>query len=408
MKFPLIFLRISFFFLLMASFPATLFSQSPVPEGAVVEKIADGFQFVEGPLWRQPGYLVFSDIPANAVYKWTEEGGAEIFLSPSGNSNGLAEDLSGRLLLAQHGSRQVARIDENGVESGIATHYQDKRLNSPNDLTVKSDGAIYFTDPPYGINSSQEELGFYGIFRLDTGGELTLLDQSLSRPNGIAFSPDESRLYVNDSQARRIYVWNVKPDGTLENRTLLATMSGSGSADGMKVDTDGNLYSAGPDGVWIFKPDGTVLDKITVPGQTTNLNWGEEDRKTLFITSGSAVYRIRLNATGFQVFIEDSPVLPRQIELLNNYPNPFNPMTTIEFNLHRPMTVRIEIYNIQGQLLSILTEGNLSPGIHRVIWHAVDHNGAAVPSGVYYYRLTGRDNIENLSHSVTKKMLYLR
>lgn len=408
MKIFLILLRISFFFSLIACVPATLFSQSPVPEDAVVEKIADGFQFVEGPLWRNPGYLVFSDIPANTVYKWTEEGGTEIFLSPSGNSNGLAEDLDGRLLLAQHGSRRVARIDENGVESGIATHYQGKRLNSPNDLTVKSDGAIYFTDPPYGIDSSQEELGFYGIFRLDAGGELMLLDQSLSRPNGIAFSPDESRLYVNDSQARRIYVWDVQPDGTLENRTLFATMSGSGSADGMKVDTDGNLYSAGPDGVWIFKSDGTVLDKITVPEQTTNLNWGEEDKKALYITSGTAIYRIRLNATGFQVHVDDSPSLPRRMELLNNYPNPFNPKTTIEFHLHQPMTVRIEIYNIQGQLLSILTEGRLLPGIHRVVWHAVDQNGAIVPSGVYYCRLRGWDNADDFSRSVTKKMLYLR
>src|SRR3972149_4725840 len=183
-------------------FNMEVIAQSPVPSGATVEKVTDGYQFVEGPLWREPGYLIFSDIPANTVYKWAEAGGKEVFLIPSGNSNGLAADLQDRVLLAQHGNRRISRIEEDNTEIALATHYDNKKLNSPNDIAVKSSGSIYFTDPPYGINPNQEELGFYGIYCLTPDSNLYLLDNSLSRPNGIVFSPDETKLYVNDSQAR--------------------------------------------------------------------------------------------------------------------------------------------------------------------------------------------------------------
>jgi len=364
-------------------------AQSPVLEGAKVDKIAGGFQFVEGPLWREPGYLIFSDIPANTIYKWSADGGVETFLTPSGNSNGLAADLEGRLLLAQHGKRRIARIEKDGTEIGLATHYNGKRLNSPNDLAVKTDGSIYFTDPPYGINSSQEELGYYGIFRIAPGGQLYLLDKSLTRPNGIVFSPDEKRLYINDSQARKIYVWDVENDSTLANKRLFATMEGSGSADGMKVDTNGNLYSTGPGGIWIFAPDGSLIDKIPVTGQTTNLNWGNADRKTLYITSGNSVYMIQRNATGMTTWIlnDASSALPPHIKLLKNYPNPFNPSTTIFFQLTKPAHVVLKIFDVQGKLVKTINNNFVSAGEHRYIWDARNEADQRISSGIYFYRL---------------------
>ncbi len=370
-------------------FVSDTFAQSPVPEGAEVQRIKTGYQFVEGPLWLEPGYLIFSDITANTVYKWSPDGSVETFLKPSGNSNGLAADLEGRVLLAQHGKRSISRLETDGTESALATHYEGKRLNSPNDLAVKSDGSIYFTDPPYGINSSQEELGYYGIFRIAADGQLYLLDKSLSRPNGIVFSPDEKKLYVNDSQARKIYVWDVENDSTLTNKKLFATMTGSGSADGMKVDTNGNLYSAGPDGIWIFKPDGSVLDKIPVPETTTNLNWGDANRKTLYITADKSIYSISLNAIGITTKIspDHSFVVPLQIQLFNNYPNPFNPSTTISFGLTKPDHVVLQIFDVQGKLVKTITNDYISAGEHRFVWNARNDAGLRIASGIYFYRL---------------------
>ncbi|MCK5078094.1 MAG: SMP-30/gluconolactonase/LRE family protein [Calditrichia bacterium] len=258
-----------------------------------VEKIAEGFQFVEGPVWVDGIGLLFSDIPANTIYKWTPDSGVTIFLKPSGNSNGLTLDRNNHLLLAQHGNRQLVRLEKDGTQAALVTHYKGKPLNSPNDIAVKSDGAIFFTDPPYGISPEQEEIGFYGIYRLSPAGQLQLLDKSLRRPNGITFSPDESRLYVGDSEGRTIYVWDVENDSSITNKRQFVFMDAKGYTDGMKVDEKGNLFSTGPFGVWVYTPDGTVLDTILVPGQTTNCNWGDVDGKTLYITSGNAVYRVR-------------------------------------------------------------------------------------------------------------------
>lgn len=386
---------------LVLSWNLCTFANSPVPEDATLDKIADGFQFVEGPVWHPDGFLIFSDIPGNTVYKWDPAtGSTEAFHQPSGNSNGLSLDLQGNVLLCQHGKRRVARLEADGTETALATHYNGKRLNSPNDLAVKSDGSIYFTDPPYGISSGQEELGFYGIYRLTPEGKVMLLDKSLNRPNGICFSPDETKLYVNDSQARRIYVWDVKEDLTLGNRKLFYTMSGNGAADGMKVDTQGNLYSTGPGGVWIFAPDGSLLDKISVPGQTANLNWGDADYQTLYITAQKAVYKIRLNAVGAGVEV---PVgaLPTQFELRQNYPNPFNPSTTIAFTLKKPSHVSLSIFNAQGQKIHELASGEFAAGHHEFDWDATDAQGAPLASGIYFYQLTLDDQ------QVTKKMVYI-
>jgi gluconolactonase len=363
---------------------ALLSAQSPVPEGATVELVADGFDFIEGPVWRTEGFLLFSDINANRVYKWSEGGGVEVFLDPSGRSNGLALDKQGNLLLAQHEKRRIAKLDSSGVETNLADRYDGKRLNSPNDLVVKADGAIYFTDPPYGLGGTPSELGFNGIFRLNPDGTLLLLDQSLSRPNGIAFTPDQKKLYVNDSQVRRIYVWDVQTDGTIDNKELFYFMDENGSADGMKVDTDGNLYSTGPGGIWIFKSDGSLLDRIAVPGQTTNCNWGESDRQTLYITSANTLYRIRLNATGVITDRRQSMLqrVPNTFELYKNYPNPFNAATLISFYLPRAAQVELTIFNVLGQEIDAIAGGYLAAGRHAITWQADPQ-----PSGLYYYSL---------------------
>ena len=280
----------------MYALPAS--AQSPVPKDSVAVKIADGFSFVEGPVWKDGAGLLFSDIPENTVYQWTPESGVSVYLNPSGNSNGLALDSEGRLILAQHGKRRVARIEHDGTETELASMYDGKKLNSPNDMAIKSDGSIFFTDPPYGITSPQEELGFRGIFRISPAGDLQLLDSSLEYPNGIIFSPGESKLYAGHSKTMTVYVWDVVDDTTITNKQVFVQMPASCCTDGMKVDNAGNLFSTGPAGIWVYSPDGTVLDTIPVPGQTTNCCWGDADGKTLYITSGDAVYRIRVKTGG--------------------------------------------------------------------------------------------------------------
>jgi gluconolactonase len=194
--------------------------------------------------------------------------------------------------LAQHGKRRVAKI-VNGVETAVVDSYNGQKLNSPNDMTIHSDGTIYFTDPPYGIDEDDEELGFYGIYRLTSDGEIVLLDKSLVRPNGLAFSPDEKKLYVADSQERKIYVWDVDDQGMISGKKLFVDMISekSGSADGMKMGKDGFLYATGPGGIWIIDADGSVVATVDVPGQTTNCNWGPKG-EILYITSGDAVYKM--------------------------------------------------------------------------------------------------------------------
>ncbi len=268
---------------------------------AEIEKIADGFEFTEGPVWHPDGFLLFSDIPANTIYKWQPEQETEIFRQPSGNANGNTLDNSGRLISAEHGNRRVSLTEKDGEIVTLASQYQGKQLNSPNDLVVKSDGSIYFTDPPYGIESEQEELGFYGVYRLAPDGTLTLLVDDFVRPNGIVLSPDETKLYVNDSQEGHIRVFDVQPDGMLDNGKLFAELeppSEEGAADGMKVDIKGNIYSTGPGGVWIFSPNGDLLGIIETPEPPANIAWGDRDYKTLYITARKSLYRIRLKNSG--------------------------------------------------------------------------------------------------------------
>jgi len=270
--------------------------------GATVEKVADGFQFTEGPLWVD-GALLFSDIPANTIYKWTPGmDKAEVWRKPSGNSNGLTLDTAGRLLACEHSTRRVSRTEPDGTITTLAERYEGKRLNSPNDVVVHSGGGIYFTDPPYGLPNMKEgkELPFSGIYLLRPDGTLVLLDDSLALPNGLAFSPDEKVLYVDDSGLMIIRAYDVQPDGTLTNARRFAELKRpkEGVPDGLKVDRYGNVFCTGPGGVWVFNSAGEKLGVIETPEVPANLAWGGDDFKTLYITARTGLYRVQVKTGG--------------------------------------------------------------------------------------------------------------
>ena len=289
-----------------------------VPAGAKIEKLGGGFTFTEGPVWTREGYLLFSDIPQNVIRKWTPDGKFTVFRKPSGfngtgapagafiGSNGLTLDKEGRLTICEHGNRRVTRLEKDGKLTVLADKYEGKRLNSPNDAVYKSDGALYFTDPPYGFPTEdkdpRKELKFNGVYRL-ANGKLQLLYQDLSRPNGIAFSPDEKYLYVGNSDAQK-KLWmrfEVKPDGTLGNGKVFHDVTqetAEGVPDGMKVDSKGNVYGSGPGGIWIFSPAGKHLGTIQPPEVPANCGFGDKDGKTLYITARTGLYRVRLNVAG--------------------------------------------------------------------------------------------------------------
>lgn len=269
---------------------------------AKVEKLSTGFKFIEGPVWDKRGFLLFSDIGANTIYKLAPDRQISIFRHPAGRANGNTLDREGRLITAEH-DRRLVRTEKNRILTVLVERYGNKRLNSPNDVVVKSDGSIYFTDPPYGIDKAKEELGFYGVYRRSPDGTLILLTKEMVRPNGLAFSPDEKTLYVSDSEKGHIRVFPVKSDGKLSKGRVFAQLAGpkdKGVPDGMKVDVQGNVYCSGPEGVWIFSPNGQLLGKILVPEVVTNLAWGDKDYKSLYITATQSLYRIRLNVRGVQ------------------------------------------------------------------------------------------------------------
>jgi len=287
---------------------------------ANTEVLAAGFEWSEGPVWSQAGgFLLFSDIPNNEVLKWTAAKGIELYMKPSGytgvapwgrepGSNGLLFDAQGRLVLMEHGDRRVSRMDVDGGKVTLADRYEGKRLNSPNDGVMKSNGDLYFTDPPYGLPKQAEdprrELDFCGVYRW-SAGKLTLLTREMTRPNGIAFSPDEKTLYVANSDPRKA-VWMafpVNPDGTLGAGRVFADVtamvgdSSPGLPDGLKVDAAGNLFATGPGGVHIFAADGKRLGRIATGEATANVAWGD-DGSTLYITADMYLCRIRTKTRG--------------------------------------------------------------------------------------------------------------
>jgi gluconolactonase len=304
-----------------------------VPAQARLEKVATGFTWTEGPVWIQSGYLMFADIPSNSIRTWTPGAGASIFMQPSGyqgsapydgpepGSNGMTLDRSGRLTVAGHAQQNVwrlERIDAKAQITILADTYQGKRLNSPNDLVYKSDGSLYFTDPPYGLRTQKDDdpakqLQVNGVYRIPSAADqkpgaepsrtqLQLLIKDLPRPNGVAFSPDEKYLYVNNSEPKKIWMrYTVRRDGTLTDGMLFCDATSDtrpGAPDGMKVDQKGNLYSAGPGGVWIFSPDSKHLGTIDFPEKVANVAWGDTDYKTLYVTASSSIYRISLKIPG--------------------------------------------------------------------------------------------------------------
>jgi gluconolactonase len=276
---------------------------------AQLEQLGTGCEFTEGPVWHAEGkFLLFSDIPANKMKKWTAEEGITNFRVPSGKSNGLTYDKQGRLVTAEHANRRVSRTEADGTVVTIASHYEDKRLNSPNDVIVKSDGSIYFSDPPYGLTADygvegEQDLDFQGVYRLSPDGQtLTLLVDDFDRPNGLCFSPDESILYINDTERMHIRVFDVQSDGTIANGRIFAEEEGEdGVPDGMKIDVHGNVYLAGPGGIWIFDPSGEHLGVLQTPERAANLGWGGDDWSTLFITASTSLYSIQCKVSGIPV-----------------------------------------------------------------------------------------------------------
>ncbi|MEK7397180.1 MAG: SMP-30/gluconolactonase/LRE family protein [Candidatus Poribacteria bacterium] len=264
-----------------------------------LQQIAKDLKFTEGPVWCPEGYLLFSDIPADTIYKWTPDGKLEKFRSPSGNSNGLTLDRQGRLIACEHGNRRVSRTELDGTIKILAEKYNGKRLNSPNDVVVKSDGSIYFTDPPYGVEQAKRELDIQGVYRISPDGVLTLLVNDFEKPNGLAFSPDEKVLYVGDTDRKHVRAFDVKPDGTLANGRIFADLSAEkqNGPDGMKVDEKGNLYvTSGV--VWGFDKAGKHLGDIVTPEPPANCAFGGKDNKTLFITARTSVYKVQLKVKG--------------------------------------------------------------------------------------------------------------
>lgn len=278
-----------------------------VDEGAEVERLATGFIFTEGPIWNgRERALYFSDMPADVRRRWSEADGVSEVMKPSNKCNGMTYDAEGNLLVCEHSTSSLVREHPAGERETIASHFEGKELNSPNDVVVRSDGSIYFTDPWYGRMpvsgvERERELGFQGVYRIPPrNGDLQLVvaRDEFDMPNGLCFSPDESRLYVDDTPRAHVKMFEVAADGSLSNGRLFFEGVGSGVieegiADGMKCDERGNVWVTGPSGVWVISPEGSHLGVIAVPETVANLTWGGEDWHTLFMTASTSLYRIR-------------------------------------------------------------------------------------------------------------------
>jgi gluconolactonase len=273
---------------------------------APLTRIATGFKFTEGPIWR-PGddYLLFSDMPGDVRRRWDARGGVVEVMRPSNKCNGMTYDAALDLIVCEHATSTLVREYGDGRREVLASHFEGRELNSPNDVCVRSDGSIYFSDPWYGRMPGfgverPRQLGFQGVYRLPPGGgalELVVARNLFGQPNGLCFSPDERILYVDDTEQALVRAFDVGADGSLSGGRVFASGLSSeterGRPDGMKCDAKGNLWVTGPGGVWVYSPAGDLLGKVSVPEQAVNLNWGDSDFGTLFLTATTSVYTLR-------------------------------------------------------------------------------------------------------------------
>ena len=281
-----------------------------VDENVEVEQLGTGFTFTEGPIWNHDGqFLLFSDMPGDTRRRWDESSGIQVVASPSNKGNGMTLDADGRLIVCEHSTSCLVRMDPDGSGSSrevLASHYEGQELNSPNDVCVKSDGSIWFSDPWYGRMpvfglERERELGWQGVFRVAPGGgdpQLVVEQDEYEQPNGLCFSPDESLLYINDTPKAWIKVYDVGSDGSLSNGRMFFEGVGTGDIekgipDGMKCDEEGNIWVTGPGGVWVISSGGEHLGTINIPENTGNLTWGGPDWNWLFIPSSTSLYRVK-------------------------------------------------------------------------------------------------------------------
>ncbi len=291
--------------------------QNAIRLAGPIRQMADELLFTEGPVWVPEGYLLFTDVPANRIYRWDDQYGLSLYMEASGldpkdaidstylgncGANGLLLDYENRLLICQHGNRRLVRIEPDSSITVLADRFRGKRFNSPNDVAIHSNGDLYFTDPPYGLPQGDQdpakELAFNGVYRL-SNGKLSLLDSTLSRPNGLAFSPDEKHLYVavSDPQHKVWYRYDVTADGMLENKSLFHDVTAEtapGLPDGMVVDAQGRLFATGPGGVWVFEKDGSLLARIQPPESPANCTFGGKAGNTLFMTARTGLYAVEV------------------------------------------------------------------------------------------------------------------
>jgi gluconolactonase len=282
-----------------------------------IERLATGFRWAEGPVWMGDSRsLIWSDVPGDCMHRWDESSGlTSVFRGPSGNANGNTRDREGRLLTCEHGNRRVSRTEYDGRVTTLADRFEGKRLNSPNDIVCKSDGSIWFTDPSFGILSYYEgekaepELPTH-VYRLDTSGQLSVVLEGINMPNGLAFSPDESILYIVESRSvpRAILAYDVAANGQLSNRRTVIDAGPKGTPDGFRLDVDGNLWcgwgmgEAGLDGVHIFNPSGKLIGRIDLPERCANLCFGGVHRNRLFMAASTSVYSLYVNTQGVAYF----------------------------------------------------------------------------------------------------------